>query len=87
MKPLPRIIISLIITIFFSSCQIAGRKVEVVNPRKADGTYKPTKEVLNAAGESPDAYGTIYHYPSGDIGVSAWYGGLVTKKAPNLLMQ
>lgn len=70
-----------------SSCQgvnIFGHKVEAVSNRNADGTFKPLSQVTDAAGESPDSSATIYHYPSGTIGVSAWYSGKLAGQSPKL---
>ncbi len=62
------ILTSFIVILCLSSCaggfNILGHKVEVVNNR-------------NAAGEHPDSWAMLYHYPSGNLGVSAYSGQLV----------
>jgi hypothetical protein len=63
---------------------VFGRKVEIVSNRNADGTFKPVSQVTNSAGESPDSSATLYHYPSGGIGVSAWYNGPLAGMEPKL---
>jgi hypothetical protein len=63
---------------------VFGKRVEIVSNRNADGTFKPINEVTNSAGESPDTTATLYHYPSGDLGVTGWYGGPLKGKAPKL---
>jgi hypothetical protein len=63
--------LALIAILFLSSCNILGKKVELVDDRNADGTYKATKDVLlPSTGESPIASGRIYYYSSGNVGVS-----------------
>ncbi len=81
------IITSIIIALCLSSCHginVLGHQVELVNNRAPDGTFLPTNQVVNSAGESPDSSATLYHYPSGGLGVSAWYGGLLTGRHPQV---
>ena len=82
MKYTPQIL--LLVVLLLTSCNIAGRKIEIVNNRNADGTFKPVSQVTNSAGESPDSSATLYHYSSGTIGVSAWYSGKLAGTKPNL---
>lgn len=81
-----------LLAILLSSCDslpVLGTKVEIVQNRNPDGTFRAVSEVRNAAGESPDGSATLYHYPSGDLGVTAWYsgsaGGALNGVAPKLL--
>jgi hypothetical protein len=78
LKAIYLLVVLVVIVLPFASCNggvdIFGTKVEVVQSRNPDGTIKAVNEVKNAAGESPDAHANIYHYPSGGIGVSIWYG-------------
>ena len=79
MKPRTLFILAALAILTLPSCAqiqgLLGDKVEIVNNRNTDGTFKPVREVTNSAGESPDASATVYHYPSGKLGVSGWYGG------------
>ncbi len=74
------ILASFIVILCLSSCaggfNILGHQVEVVNNRNADGTFKPANDAVNAAGEHPDSWAMLYHYPSGNLGVSAYSGQL-----------
>lgn len=84
---IPRILTLIAVIICMTSCQginIFGHKVEVVSNRNPDGTFKPISQVTNSAGESPDSSATLYHYPSGNMGVSAWYSGTMAGKKPQL---
>lgn len=54
-----------------ASCTYGGKTVSFVNDRNADGTWKPTKDVLDpVTGQSPIATGRVYAYKSGNFGVS-----------------
>lgn len=83
MKPKLQLLALSTILLLLPSCDSIGvGKVEIVEVRRPDGTFKPDNEVINADGERPDASGKIYHYPSGKLGVSGWYGGV--KGAPQI---
>ncbi len=76
----------IILTLCLSSCQgfnILGHKVEIVNNRAPDGTFLPANQVINSAGEVPDSWANVYHYPSGNLGVSG-YSGLLNGRYPSL---
>jgi hypothetical protein len=79
------IITSIIIALCLSSCNginVLGHKVELVNNRAPDGTYLPDNQVVNSDGEHPDSSAKLYHYPSGNLGVSVYYGGVLTGARP-----
>ena len=78
-----------LVPLLFASCagsgfDIFGVNVELVNNRNPNGTFKAVNEVTNTAGETPDSSATVYHYPSGSLGVSAYAGGLLNGKTPKL---
>lgn len=52
------------------SCNVISQKVTVVQDRNPDGTFKPTKDVLNSTGQPPVANGRIYLYLNGEVAVS-----------------
>ncbi len=74
MKTLRKALFITIASLSLASCQFlqnVEKKVEVVNDRNADGTYKATADVVNAAGEHAVAKGSLYVFPSGSFAVSA----------------
>ena len=77
--------ILILATLMLASCagsiDIFGHKVEVVQNRNPDGTFRLP---LNAAGETADANATVYHFPSGSYGVSLWNGGGLSGTSPKL---
>ena len=66
--------------LFMSACNGIpnpfGGTIEIVNNRAPNGTFLPANQVPNAAGEIPDSFASLYHYPSGNLGVSAYAGAL-----------
>ena len=82
-------ILLLLVLPLLSSCSgtginLFGKNVEIVNNRNPDGTFKAVGEIRNSAGESPDSYATVYHFPSGDLGVSVWASGPMQGMKPQL---
>ena len=84
----PHQILALIAILLLPSCNgltIFGKSVALVNDRNADGTFKPTKDVLHpVTGETPIGSGRIYVYPHGDVAVSASGTGAKTLKLKSL---
>ena len=80
MKTLIAFTLLILSCLFMSSCagglNILGTQVELVNNRNPDGTFRPANQVPNAAGEIPDSFASLYHYPSGNLGVSGYAGAL-----------
>jgi hypothetical protein len=90
LKAIYLLIVLVVIVLPFASCvnggvDIFGTKIEVVNSRNQDGTIKAYKTILNSSGEAPNAHALILHYPSGNLGVSAWFGNeAMANQAPKL---